>query len=33
MAAGNHVLTGLAIGKMLGVAGKGSVITCPQLMT
>jgi hypothetical protein len=26
-AAGDHALTGLAIGRMLGIAGNGSVIT------
>jgi soluble P-type ATPase len=31
MAAGDHALTGLAIGKMLGIAGNGSVITGPEI--
>ena len=30
-AAGDHALTGLAIGRMLGIAGNGSVITGPEL--
>jgi hypothetical protein len=30
-AAGDHALTGLAIGKMLGIAGNGSVITGPEI--
>ncbi|KAF8062005.1 calcium-transporting ATPase 1 [Scenedesmus sp. PABB004] len=30
-AAGDHALTGLAIGKMLGIAGNGSVMTGPEL--
>jgi hypothetical protein len=29
--AGDHALTGLAIGKMLGIAGNGSVITGPEI--
>jgi magnesium-transporting ATPase (P-type) len=28
---GDHALTGLAIGKMLGIAGNGSVVTGPEL--
>lgn len=31
MAVGDHALTGLAIGKMLGIAGNGSVVTGPEL--
>jgi len=31
MIAGDHALTGLAIGKMLGIAGNGSVVTGPEL--
>lgn len=30
-AAGDHALTGLAIGKMLGIAGNGTVITGPEI--
>jgi hypothetical protein len=30
-APGDHALTGLAIGKMLGIAGNGSVVTGPEL--
>ena len=29
--AGDHALTGLAIGRMLGIAGNGSVFTGPEL--
>jgi len=31
MITGDHALTGLAIGKMLGIAGNGSVVTGPEL--
>jgi hypothetical protein len=31
VSAGDHALTGLAIGKMLGIAGNGSVVTGPEL--
>jgi magnesium-transporting ATPase (P-type) len=31
VAVGDHALTGLAIGKMLGIAGNGSVVTGPEL--
>ena len=31
LCAGDHALTGLAIGKMLGIAGNGSVMTGPEL--
>lgn len=31
MSAGDHALTGLAIGKMLGIAGNGSVISGPEI--
>ncbi|WIA10648.1 hypothetical protein OEZ85_010828 [Tetradesmus obliquus] len=31
MITGDHALTGLAIGKMLGIAGNGSVITGPEI--
>ncbi|WIA38354.1 hypothetical protein OEZ86_001687 [Tetradesmus obliquus] len=31
MITGDHALTGLAIGRMLGIAGNGSVITGPEL--
>lgn len=29
--AGDHALTGLAIGKMLGIAGNNTVITGPEI--
>jgi magnesium-transporting ATPase (P-type) len=31
MITGDHALTGLAIGKMLGIAGKETVITGPEI--
>jgi hypothetical protein len=31
--AGDHALTGLAIGKMLGIAGNNTVITGPEIDT
>lgn len=31
LSAGDHALTGLAIGEMLGIAGNGSVISGPEI--
>jgi hypothetical protein len=33
LCAGDHALTGLAIGKMLGIAGNNTVITGPEIDT